>query len=166
MESSVEDPYKGNGSELLKYDFAIQFEERAEYRVRVEAYFGKSSAYTGAESLNGGSFTITQKQFVDTSDKYVKGTTNGISDDGMSGMMEDIIDIVNAAVLPIVYVVASAFLVIKGTLLGVQIVKSADDSSLRQEKIGALKWLVIGVAITYAATTIIGLLTGFFETAF
>lgn len=166
MESNSEDTYKRDGTELIKYDFVIPVEENGEYRIRVEAYFGKSSAYTGLEPLNGGSFTITQKQIVDTNDKYVYASSNGIVDPGMSALTEDIESIVNGAVLPIIYVVTSAFLVIKGSILGVQIVKSADDSSVRSEKIGALKWLVIGVGITYAATTIVGLLTGFFKTAF
>jgi len=42
-------------------------------------------------------------------------------------------------------------------------VKSADDSETRSQKVHALKWLIIGVAIATMASTVVGVLTGFFE---
>ena len=63
----------------------------------------------------------------------------------------------------IIYIVLAAFLVVKGAILGMQIVKAADEPQVRQEKIGSLKWLVIGVAIAYGVAAIadfaIGLIT-------
>ena len=43
--------------------------------------------------------------------------------------------------------------IVKGALLGVQIVKAADEPQVRQEKIGSLKWLVIGCCLGFGITT-------------
>ena len=52
-------------------------------------------------------------------------------------------------ILNVIYVVLALFLMVKGAILGMQIVKAADEPQVRQEKIGSLKWLVIGIAIAY-----------------
>lgn len=64
------------------------------------------------------------------------------------------VDKIGGWILTCIYVVLGVFLVIKGALLGIQIVKAADEPQVRQEKIGALKWLVIGVAIGYGVALI------------
>lgn len=63
-------------------------------------------------------------------------------------------------ILVAIYVVLGAVLVIKGALLGVQIVKAADEPQVRQEKINSLKWLVIGVAIGYGVTFLADIIIG------
>ena len=68
--------------------------------------------------------------------------------------------------LIVIYVVLGLFLVVKGALLGMQIVKAADEPQVRQEKIGSLKWLVIGVAIAYGVTFAANLLVNYFKEAF
>ena len=94
------------------------------------------------------------------------GTDVDIKDSGISTLMDKVSDIVMGTVLPIIWAVLGLFLVIKGALLGVQIVNSADEPQVRQEKIGSLKWLVIGVAIAYAASGVVAVLTSFFSGAF
>lgn len=89
-----------------------------------------------------------------------------IADPGLSNMMQKISDIVYDIVLPIIWVIIGMVLVIKGSILGVQIVKAADEPQVRQEKINSLKWLVIGVAIAGLATGAVQVLTGFFSGAF
>lgn len=76
-------------------------------------------------------------------------TTSGISNSGVKGVMQDILNMVTGTIMPVIYVVLALFLIVKGALLGVQIVKAADEPQVRQEKISSLKWLVIGVAIAY-----------------
>ena len=74
--------------------------------------------------------------------------------------------IVTETVMPIIYAVLFLFLIVKGALLGVQIVKAADEPQVRQEKIGSLKWLVIGCAIAFVVTYIAQILINYFLTAF
>ena len=81
-------------------------------------------------------------------------------------MMDKVSDIVMSIVMPVLYAVIGVFLVVKGAILGFQIVKAADEPQVRQEKIGALKWLVIGVAIAYAATGLVHVVTGVISGAF
>jgi len=83
-------------------------------------------------------------------------------DESLQGAMDKIGDIVGT-ILTIIYIVLGLFLVIKGAILGMQIVKAADEPQVRQEKISSLKWLVIGVAIAYAVTYAADLLVGYFS---
>ena len=92
--------------------------------------------------------------------------TDGIADEGLKDMMSKIYDIVHNTVMPIIWGILGLFLVVKGSLLGVQIVKSADEPQVRQEKVGSLKWLVIGVAIAYASSFLVDVVMGFFKDAF
>ena len=93
-------------------------------------------------------------------------STDDIDDEGLKSMMDRIYDIVHRTVMPIIWSVLGLFLVIKGALLGVQIVKSADEPQIRQEKVGSLKWLVIGVAIAYASSFLVDIVVGFFSNVF
>ena len=65
----------------------------------------------------------------------------------------------------IIYIVLAAFLVVKGAILGMQIVKAADEPQVRQEKIGSLKWLVIGVGVAALASGAVTFITGFISGA-
>ena len=57
------------------------------------------------------------------------------------------------------------FLIIKGVMVGMKIVKAADDTSARKEAIDSLKYMIIGVAIVailyYGSGFIVGM---FFDT--
>jgi len=80
--------------------------------------------------------------------------------DDINNLLKFLDETVDTYILPIIYAVLALFLVVKGALLGVQIVKAADEPQVRQEKINSLKWLVIGVAITFlvviAADVVLG----------
>ena len=118
--------------------------------------------YTGTENVNTGFMLVGLE--VSSKDIYVEGSSiSSIADEGLNTLMNDLSDIVNGVVLPVMYVVLGLFLVIKGTILGVQIVKSADNPEVRREKVGALKWLLIGTCIGVVASTVVGVVTGFFK---
>lgn len=78
---------------------------------------------------------------------------------GLEAVLKQVADI-GQTILVVIYVVLGVFLIIKGAILGMQIVKAADEPQVRQEKIGALKWLVIGVAIGYGVAGIANILIG------
>lgn len=80
---------------------------------------------------------------------------NDISNSELKGVMQKITDIAYNIILPVIWGLLGVFLVIKGSILGVQIVKAADEPQIRQEKLKSLKWLVIGVAIAYGATGVV-----------
>lgn len=167
MESSVDSPNKNEGDAMGIYIFYIDLPKDKEYSVIVEGYFGANSSYTGSENA---SYWPIRKIQADTKENYlsINKSSGGTSirDKKLSKLMDDVVEVVNTMVLPVIYIITSLFLVIKGAILGFKIVKSADVPETRREKIHALKWLVIGVAITYAATSVVGLLTGFFKDAF
>ena len=169
VDSTMNNPNKNDQQELAKYEYFFDLNKDKKYKIRVETYFATSSSYVGGESLYG--YPIGSMQYVDSGDKYVSGqysssTNTYIKDERLRGLLEKITLIVNTTIIPIIYALTSMFLIIKGGMLGVEIVKSADNINVRQEKIGALKWLVIGVAIAYLSTTLVGLVTGFFQKAF
>ena len=101
------------------------------------------------ELLNGGSLS-----------------TGDIANSNMKGLMDEIMKITKNIVLPIIWAVLGLFLIIKGSILGFQIVKAADEPQVRQEKIHSLKWLVIGVAIAALSGVVVRVVIGFFEGAF
>lgn len=103
---------------------------------------------------------------LDLTDDHDYDFTKDIEDPGISDLMDKISNIVKKTVMPVIWAVLGLFLIVKGALLGVQIVKSADEPQVRQEKIGALKWLVIGVAIAYASTGVVTVIISFFDGTF
>lgn len=87
-------------------------------------------------------------------------TVSGSADtSGFNTVLQQVANI-GQTILVVIYVVLGVFLIIKGAILGMQIVKAADEPQVRQEKIGALKWLVIGVAIGYGVAGIANILIG------
>ena len=166
LESNSVDTYKNTSEDLKSYTFQPDLDSNKLYRFRVEAYFGKTSGYTGTEGLYG-SPTITSLQVLETKDNYVnyeKKYTYG--DEGIDNLMTKIQNIVNTVIIPVLYTAIGMVLVVKGSILGVEIVKSADDPNTRAQKVHSLKWLAIGTGIAFAASTLVGIVTGFFTNAF
>lgn len=113
--------------------------------------------------------TVDSTQFYRVDFKLNDVTDNNITDiedEGLRTMMDKVSDIVMDIVMPIIYAALLLFLMVKGSILGIQIVKAADEPQVRQEKVGALKWLVIGVAIAYAASGLVHVVMGVLSGAF
>ena len=92
------------------------------------------------------------------------GTVSLEGADDLAKLMNDISEIVTGILMPIIYAVLGIFLVVKGAILGMQIVKAADEPQVRQEKIGSLKWLIIGIAIAYGVAAIAHIVLNTFKT--
>lgn len=107
-------------------------------------------------------YVRTEVSLTHLTDSHFNDFAQDIEDEGIKTTMQLIEDIVMNTVLPIIWAVLGLFLVVKGALLGVQIVKSADEPQVRQEKIGSLKWLVIGVAIAFLSTGVVAVVMSFF----
>ena len=166
VEANDINDYKNEDQALAVYTYRFSLEKGYEYKIKVKAYIATGKNYTGNENING-SPIITSFQL--EAEEYIKisSSNNGdVGDENISGLLDKIVKIVNTVLIPLIYGITGFVLVIKGALLGTQIVKSADDVQLRAEKIHALKWLVIGVGITFAANSVVGVITGFFKNAF
>ena len=90
----------------------------------------------------------------------------GTGAEGIDGAWEMVSNIVNNTLMPIIYAALGLFLLVKGAHLGMQIVKAADEPQVRQEKIGSLKWLVIGVAIAFGVAVLADVLIDYFAETF
>lgn len=167
VDANAEDSYKNENEDLATYSYWFNPDKEAEYRIKVEAYFGSNSGYNGSEGISG-SYTVSSLQSADTNNIYLKLSPSDIdvADSGIRNLLIKLRTITNSFILPALYVVISLILVVKGALLGFDIVKSADQIDVRREKINSLKWLVIGVAIAYAANSLVGVITGYFKGIF
>ncbi len=159
LESNDMQPHKNlNTEDMAVYIKKLSFKEKGNYRIKLDVYLGTSYNYDGVSSMY-----ITSRQTVETGENYIQITSTGIDASEVNNTIEELLRIVNKIVIPIIYALISATLIIKGALIGTSIVKNADNPEIRQQKIGSLKWLVIGVAVAYASNSVIGLFTGFFK---
>lgn len=131
-----------------------------------EEFVGCQYHYPDDEALAEGEKNYVSLVFTGGDILSSKSIATEIEDEGIRDMVEKITSIVYGTVMPVIWVLLGIFLVIKGTLLGVQIVKAADEPQVRQEKIGSLKWLIIGVAIAAGASGAVQAITGYLSGAF
>jgi len=79
--------------------------------------------------------------------------------EGFLKVLEDFV--FGETTMAIIGVALTLFLVIKGVMVGMKIVKAADDTSERKQAIDSLKYMIIGVVIVavlyYGAGAIVGL---------
>lgn len=155
--------------------FLLKSENReSEYVIFVQTFFcavreGEAGSYGSCQywhnSKNDANGQFAKKEFK-VGDVLNKTISTEIENEGLNDMMEKISAVVYDTVMPIIYGVLGLFLVVKGAILGVQIVKAADEPQVRQEKIGSLKWLIIGCAIAFLAAGVVHAVMGFFSGAF
>lgn len=124
--------------------------------------------YNGCQYWDNNSDTLITEKFAKKefiAKDLIKNNISDIENDELDSVIKKISDVVYDTIMPIIWAVLTVFLVVKGTLLGVQIVKAADEPQVRQEKIGSLKWLVIGVAVAALASGAVTFITGFISGA-
>ena len=95
-----------------------------------------------------------------------EGTEGGMADlsgEDAQGFLEKLLNdyVYGATTQAILGVALVLFLIIKGVMVGMKIVKAADDTSARKEAIDSLKYMILGVAIVailyYGSGAIVGL---------
>ena len=64
------------------------------------------------------------------------------------------LNIVNNIVIPILWVILGILLIVRGVMLGIDIVKSADEPEVRKKKVSGLIWLFIGIFVAYVITIV------------
>lgn len=141
----------------------VNFAVNKEYKIFVTIYFcsvrEKNGTKYGAckswDNDNENSITVLEVSGNDLALKNGYEINTEIGDEKISGLMGKITEIVYNIVLPVIWGLLGVFLIVKGSILGTQIVKSADSPEVRQAKIGSLKWLLIGVAVAYGSTAVI-----------
>lgn len=72
----------------------------------------------------------------------------------INGTIGEMLGIVNTVVLPILWIVLGLLLIIRGIMLGIDIVKSADEPEVRKKKVSGLIWLFIGIFVAYVITIV------------
>ena len=70
----------------------------------------------------------------------------------LNNTISRVLNITHSIVIPVLWLLLGALLIIRGVILAVQIVKSSDEPEVRKAKINGVIWLVAGVAIGYAVT--------------
>lgn len=73
-----------------------------------------------------------------------------------------ILTFINDYMLPVLWLVLVVFLIVKGILLGIDIVKASDEAEVRRKKVSGLVWLFIGVFAALAITVGASIVMGFF----
>lgn len=136
------------------------------YTIFVTTYFCQYRNSNGQDSyssckiwdVDNGSDRYITKLNINIYNLLANTNYDNIEDKGIKTVIQQITDITYNIVLPVIWALLGVLLVVKGSIVGAQIVKSADEPQVRQEKIGSLKWFVIGIAIAYGATGVIKLL--------
>jgi len=128
-----------------------------DYSENVEKTFGING------KANGGAIEVGN---LTTYGTVIGDSLEEIEDEGLRNVVAKVSKIVNGTIMPIIWVLIGLFAGVKGAIVGVQIVKAADEPQVRQEKIGSLKWLVIGIAIAAGVAGVVQVLTGYFKNTF
>lgn len=70
----------------------------------------------------------------------------------INNTLSQMLYIVNSIVIPILWAILGLLLIIRGIMLGMEIVKSADEPEVRKKKVQGLVWLFIGVFVGFVIT--------------
>ncbi len=94
---------------------------------------------------------------------FLAETDVDTGDEDLNKILNNIFNLINNVLMPIIWISLAAFLTIKGAMLGTQIVKAADEPQVRQEKISSLKYLVIGILVAVGVSVAATFLIDYFK---
>ena len=82
-------------------------------------------------------------------------SSGGITGDSkVNDTVAKILNVLNNIVIPVLWAAMAIILVVRGVMLGMDVVKSADEPDVRKNKVNGLIWLFVGVGAGYAVTII------------
>lgn len=70
----------------------------------------------------------------------------------MNKTISQMLNITNNVVIPILWVILGIILIVRGIMLGIDIVKTADEPEVRKKKISGLIWLFVGIFLAFVVT--------------
>ena len=141
------------GNSVIEFDISSllnNIQEDVEYKITATGIF-KKEAGLGFESVATLETKIesSSKESEEKSDSEIKGT-------------EKVLKFVNDWIIPGVYVLLVATLLIKAILLTVDIVRYSDNSDIRSQKIHAFAYLFVGLVCVAVVNSCVGFITGLF----
>ena len=134
----------GGGIHITQYNDT----DDNQYRVLVKAVFCVALNDTGNDCADN----MVDEEYQDiyfeifTLDKSFTGSGT------VNSTIARVLEIVNNIVIPVLWVLMGVLLLVRGIMLGIDIVKNSDDPEIRKKKITGLVWLFIGVGIGYIIT--------------
>lgn len=163
-EYNVNDDTPASGKKLSEYtDKYDSLGNRANnYVIKVAATFciARGASETDPSKLECKSWddspTYTWYSEIDLDNEGITG------DSKINATLARILNIVNTIVIPILWAILAALLIVRGIMLGMDIVKSADEPEVRKKKVQGLVWLFIGVGAGYVVTIIANVVIGMF----
>jgi len=126
-----------------------------EYKIIVKANFCTARNQEHSDCIAWkGTETVLENKF-----SFETGFTNNAQ---LDDTLASILNIVNNMVMPALWIILGVLLIVRGVILGIQIVKSSDEPDVRKQKINGLIWLFIGIFVAYVITISASLVMSFF----
>ena len=121
----------------------------------------KALVYKGAQSLTESvavevNWILGKTDVYQYSDAPISEMILVIDNTSADGADQYIQKLINDTIVPVLLGILGLAAVVSCTVLGYQIVKAADEPQERAEKIGRLKGILIGIAIAFIMTLVIG----------
>lgn len=136
-----------------KFDADMKPDNR--YTIMVKASFCTTRKASGNECLTWSPIDLVLNDTFDLS----TGLTNSAE---LNNTIAQVLNITHSIVIPVLWVLLGALLIIRGVILAIGIVKSSDEPEVRKQKINGMIWLVVGVVIGYVVTVTARIVMGIF----
>ena len=137
---------KASYTTLLKGDSIHTYSE-GEYTIHIDLEF--CGVRNSQNTVCLATASEDHKGFYESFKLNNKGIT---SDAQINDTLAKLLYIVNTIAIPVLWGIMGILLIVRGIMLGTDIVKSADEPEVRKKKVRGLVWLFIGIGVGYAIT--------------
>ena len=140
---------------VLEYDltkYILTNSQEKEYVIKA------SGTFYSIDNINRTSIAnLNAEVSADNNDSKEGNNSNEILD-----LSQNAIDFINQFIIPLLYMILAATFIIKAIILSLDIVKYADNRSIRAEKIRGFTYLGVGLLMVAIVNTAAGFITGLF----